>query len=181
MLLDYLPQIIGTLITFSGVAILKFITKRLVHKYGHMNHKFETRINQVVRIFNILLNLAGLITLIIIWGMDTRNIFVALSSVFAVIGVALFAQWSLLSNITAGIIIYFSAPFKIGDYIRILDKEMPLEARVEDIYTFYTHLRTKDGGVHIFPNSLLLQKAVSVIDEKELKPDDQFPTFNSVY
>jgi len=181
MLLHYLPQIIGTLITFAGVAILKFITKRLVHKYGHMNHKFETRINQVVRIFNILLNFAGLITLIVVWGVNTRNLFVALSSVFAVIGVALFAQWSILSNITAGIIIYFSAPFKIGDYIRILDKDMPIEAKVEDIYTFYTHLKTKDGGVHIFPNSLLLQKAISVIEEHDLKSEDQFPTFNNVY
>jgi len=104
-----------------------------------------------------------------------------LSSIFAVIGVALFAQWSILSNITAGIIIYFSAPFKIGDYIRILDKDMPIEARVEDIFTFYTHLRTRDGGVHIFPNSLLLQKAVSVIEEDESKSDDQFPTFNNAY
>lgn len=181
MLLHYLPQIIGTLITFAGVAILKLVTKKIVNKYGHLNHKFESRINQVVRVFNTLYNLAGIITLTVIWGVDTKNLFVALSSVFAVIGVALFAQWSILSNITAGIIIYFSAPFKIGDFIRILDKDMPIEARVEDIYTFYTHLRTKDGGIHIFPNSLLLQKAVSVIEEDEIKSDDQFPTFNNAY
>lgn len=181
MLLTYFPQIIGTLITFASIAILKFITKKLVHKYGHINHKFETRINQVVRIFNIFFNLAGFIILIVIWGVDTKNLFVALSSIFAVIGVALFAQWSILSNITAGIIIYFSAPFKIGDYIRILDKDMPIVARVEDIFTFYTHLKTRDGGIHIFPNSLLLQKAISVIEEDELKSDDQFPTFNNAY
>jgi len=122
-------------------------------------------------------NLAAMLVLIVISGVDTRNLFVALSSVFAVIGVALFAQWSILSNITAGIIIYFSAPFKIGDYIRILDKDMPIEARVEDIFTFYTHLRTKDGGIHIFPNALLLQKAISVMQIK----DENFPTFPDAF
>jgi small-conductance mechanosensitive channel len=83
----------------------------------------------------------------------------------AVIGVALFAQWSMLSNITAGVIIFFSAPYKIGDYISIIDKDMPIEAMVEGVYTFYTHLRTKDGIKHVFPNSLLLQKAVTILKE----------------
>ncbi|GAB1415834.1 hypothetical protein MASR2M117_12400 [Paludibacter sp.] len=166
MILKYLPQIIASVIALALVAVLKVVTKQLVYKYRHFNVRFEVRYNQVIRIFNIFFNLAGVIILIMIWGVDTRNLFVALSSVFAVIGVALFAQWSILSNITAGIIIYFSAPYKIGDFIKILDKDTPIEARVESINTFYTHLRTRDGGVHVFPNALLLQKAVAVLEEE---------------
>jgi small-conductance mechanosensitive channel len=176
-MLAYLPQIIGTIITLVVIFGLKIIIRRLVHKYGRFNTKVEARISQINRILSMFINLAALIVLIVIWGVDTRNLFVALSSVFAVIGVALFAQWSILSNITAGIIIYFSAPFKIGDYIRILDREMPIEARVEDIFTFYTHLRTKDGGIHIFPNAMLLQKAISVVDIE----DENFPTFPDAF
>lgn len=179
MLFTYLPQIIGTLITIALITSLKLITKKLVYKYKHITNRLEARISQVIRIFNIFYNLAGIIVLTVVWGVDTRNLFVALSSIFAVIGVALFAQWSILSNITAGIIIYFSAPFKIGDYIRILDKDMPIEAKVEAIFTFYTHLKTQDGGTHIYPNALLLQKAISVIEEDEVKTDRDFPTFNN--
>lgn len=163
----YLPRIIGTLTTIVAVISLKIIIKRLMRKYKISNQKTEVRINQVIRIFNIFINLAGIITLIFIWGVDTRNLLLALSSVLAVIGVALFAQWSMLSNITAGVIIFFSAPFKIGDNIAILDKDLPIEAMVEGIYTFYTHLRTEDGEVHVFPNSLLLQKAVRIVKEDE--------------
>ena len=43
-------------------------------------------------------------------------------------GVAMFAQWSILSNITSGIILFFSFPFKIGDLILIHDKDFPIEA-----------------------------------------------------
>ena len=57
--------------------------------------------------------------------------------------------------------------FQIGDHIRILDKDMPIEATVEDIFTFYTHLRTTDGGLRIFPNSLLLQKAITVVNNED--------------
>lgn len=172
-MLAYLPQIIATVITLGAAVVLKLIINKLVQRYGQFHTKLEARISQINRILSIFINLAAIIVIIVIWGVDPRNLFIAMSSVFAVIGVALFAQWSILSNITAGIIIYFSAPFKIGDFIRILDKDMPIEARVENIYTFYTHLKTREGGVIIFPNAQLLQKAVSVVEDT----NEQHPIF----
>ena len=71
--------------------------------------------------------MATLIILIVLWGVDTKNIFLTLSSVFAVVGIALFAQWSVLSNITAGVILFFSSAYRIGNYIKILDKDLPVE------------------------------------------------------
>jgi len=166
----YLPQIIGTVVTIAIIAVLKVLIKRIIKKYTTSNNqRTEVRVNQVVRIFNIFFNLSAIVILIIVWGVDTRNLILVLSSVLAVIGVALFAQWSMLSNITAGVIIFFSAPYKIGDYISIIDKDMPIEAMVEGVYTFYTHLRTKDGIMHVFPNSLLLQKAVTILKEDDFQ------------
>jgi len=166
----YLPQIIGTVVTIAFIAVLKVLIKRIIKKYTTSNNqRTEVRVNQVVRIFNIFFNLSAIVILIIVWGVDTRNLILVLSSVLAVIGVALFAQWSMLSNITAGVLIFFSAPYKIGDYISIIDKDMPIEAMVEGVYTFYTHLRTKDGIMHVFPNSLLLQKAVTILKEDDFQ------------
>ncbi|MBN2765645.1 MAG: mechanosensitive ion channel [Paludibacteraceae bacterium] len=165
-MLSYFPQIAGTAISIIVAGALRVGLKLLINKYLRTHPHPDIKISHVSRLVNLFINTLALIAILIIWGVDTKNVFVALGSVFAVIGVALFAQWSILSNITAGIILFFSAPFRIGDYIRILDKDMPIEATVEDIYTFYTHLRTKDGGLHIFPNSLLLQKAISVINKE---------------
>ena len=44
-----------------------------------------------------------------------------LGSVLTVVGVAFFAQWSLLSNITSSIIIFFNHPVKLNDSIVILE------------------------------------------------------------
>lgn len=167
MIQEYLPQIIITLITLVATTVTRIIVRSLIRKYALLNPRIEQRTNHIIRIFSILINSTCALILIIIWGVDPRNLFLTLSSVFAVIGVAFFAQWSVLSNITAGIILFFSSPFKIGDYVKILDKDFPIEAKIEDIYTFYTYLRTRDGELHVFPNSLLLQKGISVLEDKE--------------
>lgn len=160
---DYIIQIIATGILIFSLPLVKFTSKKLIKKYAAISKKLENRTNQVVRIFAISINLLFLITIIIIWGVDPHNLLVAISSIFAVIGVALFAQWSMLSNLTAGILIFFTTPFRVGNYIRILDKEFPFDAYVEDILSFHTRLRNKEGEVISYPNSLFFQKGVSVI------------------
>ena len=85
------------------------------------------------------------------------------SSVFAVIGIGLFAVWSILSNITSGVIMFFSFPYKIGDEIKIHDKDFPVIAIIEDIKAFQIHLRTSEGELITYPNNLILQKAVSLV------------------
>lgn len=159
---EYFLQIVATVILCASLPIVKYITRKLIHKYSVIHKKIESRSNQVSRIFSISINLLFAITLIIIWGVDPHNLLVAISSIFAVIGVALFAQWSLLSNITAGIIIFFTSQFRIGDYLRVLDKDMPFDACVEDIKSFHTILRTREGELIAYPNSLFFQKGVSI-------------------
>lgn len=168
-MLTYIPQIAATVVTMLLAAAVKVGLNLLRKKYLKIRPQTEVKVSQTFKIINFFINTLAVIALLILWGVNTENLFVALGSVFAVIGVALFAQWSILSNITSGVILFFSAPFHVGDTIRILDKDMPIEATVEDIFTFYTHLRTKEGGLHIFPNSLLLQKAVSVIETANYK------------
>lgn len=110
---------------------------------------------------SILLNIIFIFSIAIVWGMQPHNILIGLSSVFAIIGVAMFAQWSILSNITAGILIFFSTPFKLGDRIQLMDKDMPITATIERIQTFYTHLRTDEDELIVLPNNLFLQKMVA--------------------
>ncbi|MFT7429461.1 MAG: MscS family membrane protein [Nonlabens sp.] len=107
------------------------------------------------------------ISIILVWGNATEGFWVALGSTFAVVGVALFANWSILSNITASFILYFTFPYKIGDRIRIHDKDLPVTAVISDIKGFYTLLVTDEGEIITYPNNLLLQKGVSILNEKK--------------
>lgn len=164
---EFIPQIIATLILILVMPLCKLIILKIVRKYGTLSRKLESRIRHITKVISILINLSAIIMIIVIWGVDPRNIFIAFSSIFAVIGVAFFAQWSLLSNVTAGILIFFTTPLLIGDYIRIHDKDIPIDAEIIDILTFNIHLRTLEGEIIIYPNSLFMQKAVSIISKEE--------------
>ncbi|NJW55295.1 mechanosensitive ion channel domain-containing protein, partial [Salinimicrobium oceani] len=61
--------------------------------------------------------------------------------------------------------------YKIGSRIKIHDKDLPIEAVIEDIRAFHLHLRTLEGELITYPNNLILQKAVSLI-EKEYHADE---------
>lgn len=157
----FMPQIIATLILFIAFPLIKFIFRKVVEKFADISGKMNRK-NHIVRVILSIINIFWFSLLIMIWGIDPGNIWVAISSMFAIIGVAFFAQWSILTNITAGIIIFFTSPFKIGDKIDVLEKDAPVEATIEDILTFHTHLRTNDGELIVYPNSLFLQKGVLV-------------------
>jgi small-conductance mechanosensitive channel len=108
----------------------------------------------------------AVISLIVIWGVQKNDILITLSSIATVVGVAMFAQWSILSNITSGIILFFSFPFKIGDVIKVHDKDFNIEAEIIDINAFHTDLITQDGERIVYPNNLLLQKGISIVKPK---------------
>ncbi|HET8753877.1 MAG TPA: mechanosensitive ion channel domain-containing protein [Salinimicrobium sp.] len=166
----YKNEIIYTVVTVLVLLIFQFILKKTAQRQGRKSEIQITRTRLMFQYINILVVIIASFLLAIAWGMgdDLSLIF---SSVFAVIGVALFAIWSILSNITAGVILFFSFPYKIGDRIEIHDKDFPIKAVIEDIKAFHLHLRTSEGQLVTYPNNLVLQKAVTLI-QKDSFPDE---------
>lgn len=167
----YLHEEVSTLFVVILFLILKSFLAKVIRKYATVNEALEHRTNLIIKYINILLGTLALLSIIIIWGVRKDQIFLFISSVFTIIGVASFAQWSILSNITAGVVLFFSYPFKIGDFIKIHDKDFPIEAEIEDIKAFYILLKTSEGETITYPNNLLMQKGISVIKKQNDFPD----------
>jgi small-conductance mechanosensitive channel len=163
LLNDFSQELIRTAILLVVLIIVRIMVSKLVKRYGRLSEIIEHRTNLVIKYIHLLVNFLVIFSLIIVWGVDTKDIIFTLSSITTVLGVAMFAQWSILSNITSGIILFFSFPFKIGDHIRIHDKDFPIEAEIEDIRAFHLYLKSKDGEMITYPNNLLLQKGISII------------------
>lgn len=181
---NHKTEFLWSLITIIVVIISKFILSQTVRKVGKLGEFNQVRTNLILKYISIALTLTAFAVLTFIWGVNYKDLGVLLSSVFAVIGVALFAQWSILSNITAGVIIFFSYPFKIGNTVRIMDKEISdtedLNQNVfviEDIRAFHLHLRKKNGEILTYPNSLVLQKGVALVSTYNEELRDQFEQF----
>jgi small-conductance mechanosensitive channel len=170
---QYLKEQISTGILLLMVILSRTVVAKVVRRYAKTSHIIERRTNLVIKYINILITILALITLILIWGVQPKDIFITISSVATVIGVAMFAQWSILSNITSGIILFFSFPFKIGDIILIHDKDFLEEGEIEDIGAFHVTIRSKQGEIIIYPNNLFFQKGISII-KKPSNNNDEF-------
>ncbi|PZR19597.1 MAG: mechanosensitive ion channel protein MscS [Flavobacterium psychrophilum] len=160
---DIYTSIIITLITSAVFLIVGYIVKRLMKSYARSAHLSEHRTNLIAKYINFFMMVIFIIIIVAIWGLEAQQIYGYISGALTVIGVAFFAQWSILSNITSGIILFFSFPFRIGDVIKVHDKDFPIEGQIEDIKAFHTLIKTRDGEVITYPNNLLLQKGVSIV------------------
>lgn len=164
----YAHEEVITIVIIALYFGLKYLIERLVKRYATLSEIIEHRTNLVIKYINILLTTSALLVLFVVWGVKAEHLFVTLSSIFAVIGVGLFAQWSILSNVTAGVVLFFSYPFKIGDLVRIHDKDFPIEGEIVDIKSFYIHIQTSESEIVVYPNNVILQKGVSVL-KREFK------------
>jgi len=149
--------------TFA-VALLTYIAfrlfKRMIIRIARKKEVPTERVFYIQKVFEVLFALAGLVAIAFIWSVDFKGFSVFASSIFAIVGVALFAQWSILSNVTASIIIFFNFPARVGDTIRIIDGDNSVEGKIREISLFQTELNDQDGNLIIYPNNLLLQKPV---------------------
>jgi small-conductance mechanosensitive channel len=102
-----------------------------------------------------------------VWGLEQDEIAVFATSVITALGIAFFAQWSLLANITSSIILFFNHPLKIGDKIKILDRDYPFEGEITELTYFYVHLRSDAGELLTVPNAIFLQKSVAILPVTE--------------
>ncbi len=165
------PLYLKIIATLSVIVILMLI-RRLVgnivrNRLQHAN--FDANRAQVtIKLLQILYFVVFLISLAGIWGLEGSKVITFIGTALTIVGVGFFAQWSLLSNITSGLILFFSHPLKIGDYIAIVDKDFPLQGRIEDITLFFIYVRDHEDKVFSISNTVMMQKTFRLLDSKDI-------------
>ena len=134
-----------------------------------MNSYFKnTEKNDILKLLNLLLVVIFVVIIVVIWSVKQENVLVVTSSLLTVFGVALFAEMSILSNITACLILFFQHPIKVGDTIAVTHDGKEIEGELTDITYFFVFIKTPNKGILTIPNALLLKSSFLVI-EKPLK------------
>jgi small-conductance mechanosensitive channel len=99
-------------------------------------------------------------------GVSGAVLWTAFTGFAAVGAVAFFAAWSVLSNIFCALLIISTRPFRLHDYIEVLEngEKRGLRGLVVDINLIYTSLQepaeSGRGPLLQIPNSLFFQRAV---------------------
>lgn len=165
----HLTQILETLAFLLATFVARRITHAAIHTAQRSYSYGESRAVAIRKVIDALLFLVMMGGLLSIWGVERSELVFFLSSMLTVLGIAFFAQWSILSNITSTIIIFFSHPASIGDKIAILDLEFNIQGTIVDIGLFFVLVQSEDGSLLSIPNNLFMQKAVARTEKQHRK------------
>lgn len=157
---EYKLQIIETLAVILIFFATKLITTRIIRKVGARFNYQSKRMKITNKIAIGMLVIIMAIFLMAIWGVDQSKLLLFLSTVLTILGVAFFAQWSIISNITSTLIIFFNHPIKIGDRLTIMDKDFQVEGELSDISMFFIIIKTEDGKKVTLPSNVFMQKMI---------------------
>ncbi len=117
---------------------------------------------RAIRLARVILGIVGLLVLALVWGFDFHSAFIFESTTLTLLGVALFASWSLLSNITAYFVLLLQPSFRRGNFIRIIDVDNYTEGYIAELSLFHTRLVTENRETVVYPNNLLLGRPTMI-------------------
>eukprot|EP01027_Heterolobosea_sp_BB2_P004379 GEZU01006685.1.p1 GENE.GEZU01006685.1~~GEZU01006685.1.p1 ORF type:complete len:432 (-),score=151.42 GEZU01006685.1:53-1348(-) len=175
--LFYKPVGIISCIAVFGVGY--FIIARSVNLLAKKSPRIAITRNLIMRLVRFLLLPLLILICLQIGGVDLGNLWAIVSAVLGLIAMGFIAMWSLLANITSGIILGVLRPFKLGDVIELIEpgQVRGLRGAVVDINGLFTMIQDDVGNDDIsaipeekgkwnsivaIPNSLFFQKITRV-------------------
>jgi small-conductance mechanosensitive channel len=135
-------------------------------KISKLSEESALKAYNMMRIIIGTMTIAGLL---IVWGIDFSGLLLISTSLITITGVALFANWSLLSNITAYFILLFQPSYSRGNFIRIFEGDNFVEGTISEVNLFNIKLITEDDEVIMYPNNLLLTRLSMLNPKKRLQ------------
>lgn len=159
-------KIIETAVVVTIYIIIRLIVNRSIDRTVVNSLMKKARSKVLKKVIRLTILSLFITIVLLIWGVNQSELAVFIGSVLTVVGIALFAQWSILSNITSGIIVFFNHSVKLDDTITIIDKDYAIEGRVSDIGLFFIILKTPEGEQISVPSNVFIQKMI----KKKLTP-----------
>jgi small-conductance mechanosensitive channel len=169
ILINWYAEYSLNIILSATVILLYFVFRRIVNPKiaefidrDHLKNDTLKSALFTVSFFSWVLTIA---LLFFIWGFDFKGLLAMSTGLVALTGVALFANWSILSNVTAFFILLVHKSYRRGNFICVIDLDNYIEGYISEISLFNTKLITVDRETIVFPNNLLIAKP-SIINGK---------------
>ncbi len=143
------------------VAVIRLVIPRLERNLASSRLKSSSAVKGLF-VARVLTGIATFAGILLAWGVDFSGLLVLSTSIITLTGVALFASWSLISNITAYFILLTNVAYRRGNAVRIIDGDNYVEGTIADIGPFSTRLVTADRETVLYPNNLVLTRPVLI-------------------
>jgi small-conductance mechanosensitive channel len=146
--------------------LLQRLMRRLVQRLGRLYNLPQDLILPARRLLSLLIFAAIVLAVLERLGVSGTVLWTAFTGFAAVGAVAFFAAWSVLSNIFCTLLIITMRPFRLYDYVELLESgEKPgFKGHVRDINPIFTTLQetaadgSDSGPLLQIPNNLFFQR-----------------------
>jgi small-conductance mechanosensitive channel len=162
-------QILETTIIIGAYVLSFFIFRVVINNFLKKTQLEKGRRKMAIRSVQLFTTITALVLITGVWGLKQNEIALFASTILTALGIAFFAQWSLLSNITSSILIFFNHPVKLGSKIKVLHKDYQCEGEVIDLTYFFVVLKNDDNTTTTIPNSHFFDKSISIAEKKDNK------------
>jgi len=172
--ITYNLNIILSLLVILLHVFLRKAAAPKIDKYvedGHLKEEVSNRANSTLSLFSSIISIT---IILFVWGFDFKGLLTLSASLLAITGVALFASWSVLSNVTAFFLLLANKSYRRGDFVRIINIDNYVEGYISEINLFSTKLISENREIIIYPNNLLV--AFPII----INPKDRFTVVGKI-
>ena len=156
--------VIAVILLFVSFKLINWIGKK-IEKAPEKSKLDKTLAKVLAYAFKIAMKIVVAICLVGYVGIDTTGIAALITSFGVCIGLAVNGA---VSNLAGGVIIIFTRPFKVDDFIEAQGQS----GVVEDIHITCTRIRTPDNKVIYLPNGPLSSGTIINYSEKDIRRVD---------
>lgn len=143
LMVKSLSTVIVVIAAFIIMRVLRSSLRRLTE--GKVRKHYR---KSAYRVFQIIIWIVALFIILGIWGFNLTGLLAGAGFMGIVIG---FAAQETLGNLISGLVMMFSRPFEIDDWIELSG----YSGIVEEITLMYTIVRTFDGEIISIPNQMV--------------------------
>jgi small conductance mechanosensitive channel len=159
--------LVSLVILVVGFRLINVVSRRIEGKFKSNARHDKTIVKVLGYIGKVGAKILVVIGIVGYLGIDTSGLTALVTSLGVCAGLAVNGA---LSNLAGGVIIIFTRPFKIDDYIKVEGNDV--EGTVEDIQIVCTKLRTPDNKVIYVPNGTLSNSNIINYSEKPTRRVD---------
>ncbi len=159
--------VVSLIVLFISFKLINIISRRLKNRLKKNEKADKTVSRTLLYVGKITAKILVVICIVGYLGIDTSGITALVTSLGVCAGLAVNGA---LSNLAGGVLILFTRPFKVDDYIEVVDSG--ISGTVEDIQIVCTKLRTPDNKVVYAPNGTLSNSNIINYSEKDTRRVD---------
>jgi small-conductance mechanosensitive channel len=160
LLKEMIPWLVPVVVALIAIGLVMRLIGRVRNRMTRLRPQDARAIGHLANALLGLLVAVIMLTLLEVLEVPLGNVWTAVSTVLALVAIGFFAVWSVLSHLTAALVLFFQRPFRIGDTLQLADDDYRGDVVKKGM--FFTTVRDADGGHSHIPNNLLFQRRFRV-------------------